>query len=139
MFFAVMTAVVASGCIEEPLQYGDISFSGRLEVMAPDYYTDMKMDNAGYMNVTKYVGMQRYVGSQQMSASRLDILKGLVMNSDFFELKDSYVDWDVDNGTSYILDIMLGNRSNKVLCYEECPESALAIRHIIEGYWGHAL
>jgi len=135
---ALAAALAVSGCAQNG-QQKSVYFEGKFEVLAPGYYTELKMDNAGYMNITKNIGMQQIAANSRMQPAQLDSLKGMLAGSDFFSLKDSYVDWDVDNGTSYILTLTLGNRTSRVLCYETCPDSALGIRNKIQEYWGEAL
>ena len=132
LLLPVLAVMALSGCIQ-----GDVSsISGSLDVIAPGYYTQLKIDNAGYMNMTKDVGTIHQSESRLMDSAELSALKSKVSGSDFFGLKDSYVDWSVDNGTTYILKLNLGNQTNEVTCYGECPESMTGIIGMIEGYWG---
>ena len=142
MVVLLMVVVLIGGCVrQEPERspYASMDFSARLEVIAPDHYTDLSIDNAGAMGMSRNAGLQLTTASRDMPESRLIALKDLAGSGGFFGLESSYVDDSVDGGTTYMLTITLGNRSNRVTCYEICPDDALTIRSRILEYWGDEL
>lgn len=109
------------------------------EVISPDYYTEVKIQNDGSMALMTNIGLNQIFDSRQADASKINDIKVIAKPSDFWVLNDSYVDWDVNNGTSYIINMALGNRTNVVLCYETCPDSTLQLRQAIVDAWGEEL
>ena len=135
----ILAAVAVAGCVQEETpvypEYQPLDFSGSIEVIAMGYDVETHIDNAGYINSTLLTqGAGNAYESVQMTTNQFNELKHLVDTSGFFGLEANYINWTPDDGTTFILDLTLGNRTNWVRCYEMCPDAIISIREKVAEY-----
>jgi hypothetical protein len=146
VLLSLLVIVLASGCTNTESSPGqgndnpdlgypynmDFNLTASLEELAPSSWTTFAINGSGHTEVTRFIGNHKSWERGRISHTDMALLRTKA-ESGFFVLGDSYSDMSVDNGTTYIMAISLNNQSNRVICYESCPEPFTELKDMIVG------
>ena len=127
---SLVSVILIAGCIISPQTpiTGDLSVELKIHDSLPKSLTLQKDGTLIFTEGDK-------TDQISLSSEEVESLKQIIIDNNFFTLKEKYEDRNLMDGIGHTITITIGDESHSVYCYGECPEGFSNVLGKIKSLW----
>jgi len=127
----IITVILIAGCINrtpQPSLTGDLIVELKIHDSFPKSLT---LQKDGTLIFTKGDKTDQI----SLSSEEVESLKQIILDNNFFSLKEKYHDKNLMDGIGHTITITIGDETHSVYCYGGCPEGFGNVLGKIKSLW----